>query len=135
MDDDESFDATGAHLQYDDYVGTIAIDDMSEMQALLARLGVDHRRWIVFGVSLFLLRSGSGRITLYLVDRDELPEGGNVSDLVHDQRLPVREESFDDPGGVILREALLAGVKGTHIELVRRRVRQEGWRLVRAESA
>lgn len=133
-DGPEIFDATAAHLQHDDFVGTVAIDDMGLLTGLLKRAGIDADAWQILGLGTSLT-SGHGRIRFYLVDRRDLAEAGNIARLVDaDGRIPVKVLHVDDPGGAIVREGLLPLVKGAVIEVVHGRVRKEGWQLRVAED-
>lgn len=133
-----TFDASAAHAQWDEFVGTIAIDDLSHLDALLTRAGIDPAAWHVLGLKIFLIGHGnavaargpfSGDLRFYVVDRSELKEVGNISKLVDQGRIPVKEIRVQDPDGSIVQEALFPSVKGTVIEVVSGRVHNEGWQL------
>ena len=134
-DEPETFDATAAHFQHDDFVGTVAIDDFDHLDGLLTRAGIDPGLWHIVGLHVFLIGHGKGKdlrgdLCFYVVDQSDLAEIGNLSGMVDDDgRIPVKEIRVADPDGSIVREALFPLVKGTVIEVVSRRVRQEGWQL------
>jgi hypothetical protein len=132
-DELKMFDATAAHLQHDEFVGTVAIDDPSHLKGLLTRTGIDPEAWYVLGLSVFLIGQGTGvrgDLRFYVVDRSDLAETGNLPGLVDDDgRIPVKEIRVADPDGAIVQEALFPLVKGTVIEVVSSRVRKERWQL------
>lgn len=70
-----------------------------------------------------------GELRFFVASQADLAEGGNITELVDDRRIAVREICVPDPTGATVREALFSFVKGTVIEVVGRRVRDEGWHL------
>jgi hypothetical protein len=132
-DGPKTFDAAAAHLQYNDFVGTVAIDDPHRLDGLLTRADIDPGLWRVVGLRVFLIgkREGvRGDLRFYVVDQSDLAEVGNLSGMVDDYgRIPVKEIRVADPDGSIIQEALFPLVTGTVIEVVSGRVRQEGWQL------
>ena len=135
MDDEETFNAESASTQYSDFVGTVAMDDMSGFRSLVEAAGLNPDEWSLQGVEVSLLghrwespdRPGVRcHIHLYVIrqeDRDELTDESAG-------RVYVRKVHVDDPTGEIVTRCVLEQAKMTAIEIVRKNIRTSEWELV-----
>jgi len=90
-----------ASEQYDDWLGTAALDDPNDLDPLYALSGLDREEWTIVGVSLAGGRIGVGDLSsaasVYAVSRELVTRFEDFAEVAarYDGRIPVTQVGLD----------------------------------------